>query len=279
MNRKRSFSVQDYIVSGEEFQMEYNSDFDMYYTKPRPDKISLPKYYQSEDYISHTDASHTLTDRLYQMVKKFMLDYKFRIISKYNKRGNLLDIGAGTGDFCAEAEKKGYTVNGIEPNQQARERAKQKNINLETDISKIHSSFEVITLWHVLEHVENLEDYFKFLKEHLTNSGTLFIAVPNFKSADAQFYKEYWAAYDVPRHLYHFSKYSISKLAENHGLQLIETKPLWFDSFYVSILSEKYKKSKMGFVRGILTGLKSNLAAIQTKEYSSQIYVLKHQNI
>ncbi|HEA28537.1 MAG TPA: class I SAM-dependent methyltransferase [Leeuwenhoekiella sp.] len=249
----------------------------MFKTYPKPAKDELDRYYESEEYISHTDAKSSITDKLYQWVKKWMLGYKFRSIQQYQTQGRLLDLGAGTGDFLVEANKKGWSISGVEPNAQARNLAKSKGINLNTDLSEISGKFEVITLWHVLEHVYDLDYYLEFLKTHLAENGILIIAVPNFKSYDAIKYGSEWAAYDVPRHLYHFSQKSIQKLFANVDFELIETKPLYFDSFYVSLLSEKYRGSKIQFLRGMLSGLYSNISAWGKKQYSSQIYILKHK--
>jgi len=206
-----------------------------------------------------------------------MLVYKFKIIQQYQSSGHLLDLGAGTGDFLAEAKNRKWQVSGVEPNSKARNLAQNKGIKLERDLSEISGKFEVITLWHVLEHVHDLSEHLNFLKTHLSEKGVLLIAVPNFKSKDAEEYGAFWAANDVPRHLYHFSKTAIEKLFKEVDLELVEIKPLFFDSFYVSILSEKYRGRKLSTLRGMMVGLRSNLSAIRTKEYSSQIYVLKRK--
>ena len=190
----------------------------------------------------------------------------------------ILDVGCGTGDFLKAAQNNGWVVIGIEPNQEARSIANSKTNNAVFDIdhlSKINDHFDVITLWHVLEHLPDLKTQIENLKRLLNPNGTLIIAVPNFKSYDAKFYKSNWAAYDVPRHLWHFSKKSISKLFQNNGLKVIKHKPMLFDSFYVSLLSEKYKSGKMNPFRALWVGLYSNILGFIKKEYSSHIYILK----
>ena len=266
-------NITDYSVSGEEFSLVYDKYYQLYYTTPIPE--NLGKYYQSNAYISHTDGKRGFFEKLYQWVKKYTLQRKMQLIEKYIPKGKLLDIGAGTGDFLRVAKGRGWKVMGIEPEVKARDRAGEKGIFLQNSQDRVEETFEVITLWHVLEHIPNLKEEIDFLKEHLNQEGLLIIAVPNYRSRDAQYYKEYWAAYDVPRHLWHFSKESIRLLFEEKGFELIEIKPMFFDAFYVSLLSEKYKSGKMNFFKGFYQGFCSNLSAICTGEYSSLIYLLK----
>ncbi len=269
----------DHTVSGEKFQLLYDDQLDMLVTSPKPNESELPKYYQSEDYISHTDAKRSLFEQLYHMVKTYSLNKKVRLITKLHKgHGDLLDIGAGTGDFLAVAKRKSWKINGTEPNNDAKKLAQQKGVNLEASTTNYDSnSFDVITMWHVLEHIPKLEDQIVELKRLLKPNGYLVIAVPNFKSYDAQYYKSFWAAYDVPRHLWHFSKNAIQNLFGQYNLVLQKTLPMKFDSFYVSLLSEKYKNGRMNFLKAFLIGLRSNIKAKRTGAYSSLIYVLKNE--
>lgn len=268
--------IKDYSVSQEEFELVYNTEYDWYKTTPVP--TDLNRYYQSEDYISHTDSKRSLFEKIYQSVKQFTLNQKERLITSYiSGKGNLLDIGAGTGDFLAFASSKNWQVTGIEPSVKAKELAIKKGVYFAETIQDLPTnSFDVITMWHVLEHVEELEFQVRELQRISKPGGYVFIAVPNYKSYDAKFYKEYWAAYDVPRHLWHFSKKSINKLFSENGFVLQKIKPMYFDSFYVSLLSEKYKTGKINFLRAFLVGLLSNLRGLFSKEFSSHIYVLKN---
>lgn len=268
--------IKDYSVSKEDFELEHNSEYDLFKTVPIPE--NLDHYYQSEDYISHTDAKRSLFERIYHFVKQYTLSQKERIIySELNRKGNLLDIGAGTGDFLAYAKAKNWEVVGIEPNQKAKGLALKKGVLFVDNTTELSdNSFDVITMFHVLEHVENLDKQLSELKRISKPNGIIIIAVPNYKSYDAEYYKEFWAAYDVPRHLWHFSKTSIQKLFSEKGMELIKTKPMYFDSFYVSLLSEKYKNGKMNFIKAFFIGLKSNVKGIFSKEFSSHIYVLKN---
>ncbi|HKX85642.1 MAG TPA: class I SAM-dependent methyltransferase, partial [Flavobacterium sp.] len=234
--------------------------------------------YESEDYISHTDAKRSLFEKIYHWVKIYSLNKKVSLINSLHKsKGSLLDIGAGTGDFLVTAKANGWQITGIEPNENAKKLAVSKGVNFENNIESIENQqFDVITMWHVLEHVPNVEHQIKELKRLLKPNGTIIIAVPNFKSFDAGYYGEFWAAYDVPRHLWHFSKTSIEKLFGKENMKLVKILPMIFDSFYVSLLSEKYTNGKMNFFKAFYIGLRSNWKANQSKEYSSHIYVLKN---
>lgn len=267
--------TKDYSVSGEEFELVYDPRFDMLITKPQPEQME--RYYKSEAYISHTDAKASMLDKLYQLVKKYSLGQKIRLANKHTTLiDSVLDVGAGTGDFLIAAKNRGWKVEGVEPNINARDLAKEKGLTLKKSLNEIGSGgFDLITLWHVLEHVPNLEQQIRSLEGVLNEQGTLLVAVPNYKSFDAKHYKEHWAAYDVPRHLWHFSKTAIERLFFQHGLKVVKIKPMVFDSFYVSLLSEKYKTGTHNYMKAVAIGLWSNIVSLLSKESSSQIYVLK----
>lgn len=267
--------TKDYSVTGEEFELFYDDDSNMLITKPQP--TNLDKYYQSDSYISHTDANKTVFDKIYQFIKKLSLRRKLRMIRAYVKEEkSLLDVGAGTGDFLFLAAKSGWVVSGVEPNWLARGKAGEKSIDLSPDLDSLEKrKYKVITLWHVLEHLPGLEKQILKMISLLEEDGAIIVAVPNFKSHDAKYYKEFWAAYDVPRHLWHFSRTAIDELFKKYGMEVVETRPLLFDSFYVSLLSEKYKESKFRILRAVFRGLYSNITALSTKEYSSLIYIIK----
>lgn len=274
---KQSISkIKDFSISKEDFELVYDSEYDLFQTNPIPE--NLDRYYQSEDYISHTDSKRSLFEKAYHWVKQYTLSQKERLISSYVKnKGNLLDIGAGTGDFLAYAQSKKWKVTGIEPSSKAKELAQKKGVSFVENTENLSdNSFDVITMFHVLEHVEDLDKQLSELKRISKPNGIIIIAVPNFKSYDAKYYKEFWAAYDVPRHIWHFSKKSIKKLFSEKEIELQKIKPMYFDSFYVSLLSEKYKNGKMNFIRAFFIGLLSNLKGISSKEFSSHIYVLKN---
>lgn len=275
-------TCEDYTVSHKKFKLIYNSNYDLLETNPQPSELELPSYYKSENYISHTDSKKNITDKLYHLVKKYTLIQKLNLINSFKTtEKKLLDVGCGTGDFLKICKNDNWKTIGIEPNESAKKIAKNKlgeEAVLYTNINEIKNlKFDVITLWHVLEHVSDLEFYISKLKSLLKPNGFLVIAVPNYKSFDAKYYKQFWAAFDVPRHLWHFSKKSISLLFQNEKFMLIKILPMYFDSFYVSILSEKNKNKKGNFIKAIFIGLLSNFKALSSKEFSSQIYVLKSE--
>ncbi len=271
---KPYLSTKDYSVSNEEFHLLFDEDLEMLVTNPVPENLS--SYYESENYISHTDASKTFSDRIYQSVKKINLKNKIKLVQKHVASKRILDVGAGTGDFLIVAKENDFEIFGVEPNLKAKQKAKQKGVYLKNSLDDFeNSTFDVITLWHVLEHLPNLDEQVLKISKLLSENGILIIAVPNYKSYDAKFYKKYWAAFDVPRHLWHFSKTSIQKLFSKKGIELVNTYPMIFDAFYVSLLSEKYKNGKQNLIKAFFIGLYSNFKALGTKEYSSLIYVLK----
>ena len=267
--------TKDYSLTGEEFELRENIDYNLLITHPVPK--DLDKYYEFDEYISHTDSKKTIVDRVYQVVRNYTLKKKLQLINQQkNSLKKILDVGCGTGDFLAICKKNGWTTLGIEPNKKARNISLTKKLVIKEKLDDVQNEkFDIITLWHVLEHVPNLSEYINRLKELLTDNGTLIIAVPNFKSYDAEYYKQHWAAFDVPRHLWHFSKNSIQKIFKEYNMELIKTVPMKFDSYYVSLLSEKYKNGKMNPLKAFFIGFKSNLKANTSKEYSSHIYLLK----
>ncbi|CAM2873321.1 class I SAM-dependent methyltransferase [Flavobacterium frigoris] len=278
LNKKHFLTVKDHSVSKETFDLYHDETLDMLITYPQPSLENLGKYYESEDYISHTDGKRSLFEKAYHFIKGIALKNKLQLINLHQpQKGRILDIGAGTGDFLAVAKENGWETVGVEPSDKARAIALKKAVSFVEDTSGLEShSFDVITMWHVLEHVPNLDKQIKELKRLLKPSGTLIVAVPNFKSFDAKHYGTFWAAYDVPIHFWHFSKKAIKMLFEKEGMKLEKVLPMKFDSFYVSLLSEKYKYGKMNFVKAFFVGLQSNSKAKQNLEYSSHIYVLKN---
>ncbi len=277
-NKKHFLTVTDYSVSKETFELYYDQDLDLLITSPQPSPENLGRYYESNDYISHTDSKRSLFEKAYHFVKGIALKNKLNLINNCSSiKGNLLDIGAGTGDFLLTAKQNGWNTIGVEPSEKAKGIAIGKGIQFSDSTEELESnSFDVITMWHVLEHVPNLEIQIKELKRLVKPNGTIIIAVPNFKSYDANYYGKFWAAFDVPIHFWHFSKTAIKLLFEKEDIKLEKVLPMKFDSFYVSLLSEKYKNGKMNYVKAIWIGLVSNWKAKGSSEYSSHIYVLKN---
>lgn len=274
-------NCKDYTTTGEDFNIVKCNQCDFLITSPRPSQSEIGRYYKSDKYISHTGGSRNLVDRIYLLARSYSLNKKRKLIETYATKGTLLDYGAGTGEFLNHCSAHGWKTEGVEPADEARAKAiKLSQLTVHQSITDIsESEYNAITLWHVLEHVHNLNVTLKDLAAKLTPNGTLFIAVPNPKSYDAKKYKSHWAAYDVPRHLWHFNKENISSLLTQNGLTLVTIQPMKLDAFYVSLLSEEYKNpehSKFSrLVRAFTTGLLSNWKGKKETNYSSLIYIAK----
>lgn len=271
----------DHTVSKESFEIWHCDDCSLRFTQNTPTVNAIARYYQSENYISHSDTNKGTINRLYRLVRRFTIRGKRNTIQSYTRlsKGALLDVGAGTGVFASYMQQSGWTVMGLEPDNDARKKAADSySIRLEESgrlFDLDESQFDVITLWHVIEHVHPIHQYIEQLKRLLKPGGTLFIAVPNYTSYDAALYREHWAAYDVPRHLYHFSPDAMRKLLQQQGLQIKKIKPMWPDSFYVSLLSEKYKSGRPNLIKGFWNGAVSNLKALgENERASSLIYII-----
>ena len=269
-------STKDYFKSQEAFDLVLDSSREILITTPQPAPEDLAGYYESQAYISHSNTQKGIVPFLYRLVQKWSLKNKTNLINSLsNHKGTLLDIGAGTGNFCETSKQNSWDVYGVEPNKNAREIAAKKNIFLHQSIEDFKGQqFDVVTLWHVLEHLPDLENTITAIQKLLKPKGVLIVAVPNFNSFDAKHYKRFWAAYDVPRHLWHFSQNSMSQLF-SENMKLLKTKPMIFDSFYVSLLSEKYKTGNSFAIKALWIGFLSNISALSTKEYSSLIYCFK----
>ena len=274
-------TVKDFSVSKEEFVVWQCANCTLRFTQDVPDEDTIGEYYQSQDYISHSNISKGLINQLYQRVRKRTLLQKARLIEQFTKQqGKILDIGAGIGAFLSVMKNRGWDIKGIEPDNGARRNAKDLfGLELDGPEALFHlpqNHYDAITLWHVLEHVHQLHPYMEQLKNLVGPKGRLFIAVPNYTAADAAAYRNFWAAYDVPRHLYHFSPKSIEILAQQHGLKVMAKKPMWYDSFYISLLSSKYHRGKIAWIQAGFTGLRSNINALLKRDRcSSLIYILE----
>lgn len=274
-------TVKDYSVSGETFAIWVCETCSLRFTQDVPDEAHIGGYYKSENYISHTNTAKGFINQLYLKARTLTLRLKENTIKKQTglRSGNLLDIGAGTGAFLHYMQQRGWQVTGIEPDADARAVARNSfklELQVNEALKKLQShSFDAITLWHVLEHVHQLNDFMDLLKSLLKPTGKLFIAVPNYQSYDARTYRDTWAAYDVPRHLYHFSPQAMQVLLQRHGLKIIKQKPMWLDAFYISLLSSRYKNGKTNWLGALSSGLRSYLKAFMYKgQGSSLIYVV-----
>jgi SAM-dependent methyltransferase len=279
---KPFLACKDYTVSKDTFTIMQCASCGFRFTNPRPTEDECGKYYQSEDYISHSDTRKGLINNLYHYARRFTLKKKLKLISSVTKKkhGNLLDLGCGTGAFLNICKENGWKVQGIEPSAEAREVAK-KSYGL--DLTNVNNwkkfpdnSLDVVTAWHVLEHVHGLEEEVKEVKRKLTSDGTFVVALPNCNSADAKFYAEYWAAYDVPRHIWHFTPADVKRFFENLGFRLESVLPMPWDAYYICMLSEKYKAGNVNYGRALVHGWTSNNNAKRNgNTWSSQIYILK----
>lgn len=272
----------DHTVSHETFQLVKCQSCGFVITSPRPENSDLGNYYISNNYISHSRRIKNVFDLVYRITRHFTLQWKATLIKKYLyefNRPEVLDYGCGTGEFLNKCETSGFAIQGVEPSDKARYHAELLlNKKIHPTIETLNQQFDIITLWHVLEHIPNLNDIIKHLNTHLKQNGTMFIAVPNHNSEDAKIYKEQWAGYDVPRHLWHFTSQTMNQLLNKHGLKVKEIIPMKLDAFYVSILSEKYIKGYTGpmqMMQGFSTGLKSNIRAKSNQQYSSLIYIIR----
>jgi len=274
--------ITDYAVSNEAFILCKCSSCQLLFTNPRPSQDQIGPYYNFPEYYSHEDKAKNLTQWVYQKVRNYSISKKVEAIGLLKETGSLLDYGCGTGEFLNAAKSKGWKVAGVEPNEKARNQANLKlksKIKASIDDLKENSTYDVITLYHVLEHIHDLRKTSKKIITHLKSNGCLIIAVPNHESWDGKNYGKYWAGWDVPRHLYHFSTESMQSFQEEFGLELKEVRPMKFDSFYVSLLSEGYLDKTSSLIsrysKAISKGLKSNRSAKSPGQFSSNIFVFQ----
>lgn len=271
--------VKDHAVSQESFSICKCSKCDFLFTNPRPDENNIQKYYDSKNYISHQDKTSNLTNFLYKIVRGITLKKKIKWLNENSsKKGRLLDFGCGTGYFLREAKSDGWEGVGFETNSQAASVAWKKHglqVYQDKNLLQAVNKFDVITLFHVLEHVHDLKGTMDLLLSKLKKKGTLLVAVPNYSSYDSLLYKENWASLDVPRHLYHFTSQTMEVLTQEYGLKIKEIKPMVFDSYYVSILSDSYIKKSNNIIKSVINGYKSNKKAKKDNNYSSLLFILK----
>jgi len=278
---KHRISCKDFTVSHNAFNIVECKHCSFLFTNPRPTNDKLPDFYKSIKYISHSDTKKGFVSQVYHLVRKYTLNQKLKLLKANVAVGNLLDYGCGTGMFLNQANAKGWNSFGTEPDDAARDLANKNKKFAFGNKQELNAfdpliTFNAITLWHVLEHVTDLPETLNFFKQKLEQNGVLIIAVPNYNSYDAKHYNAHWAAYDLPRHLYHFESKTICQLMAKYGFVMHKTYPMKFDSFYVSMLSEKYLLGRINYSKAFLVGLRSNLKAKKTSDYSSLIYVFKH---
>ena len=276
---KNLMICKDHLVSGESFAINECRQCTFRFTNPRPADAQLNTYYQSKEYISHTNKAYSLQHLLYKIVRHYTLQRKLKLIRSLSKTGKILDLGCGTGDFLNLCSKNGWDIEGVEMDQKAREKSeKLLNVKIHERLFSVEkeNSFQIITLWHVLEHLPDLNKTITHLMKLLTVRGRLVIALPNVDSYDAKKYGNFWAGYDVPRHLYHFNQPTFQRLMRKHNLKIERVIPMRFDAFYVSLLSEKYQNKYFNYIRSFVTGCISNSYGRNNNlNYSSLIYIVK----
>jgi len=277
-------NCQDHSVSKEVFSIVQCENCSFKFTNPIPSENSIGKYYKSENYISHSDTKKGLVNRVYHIVRNITLKKKLNLVNSLSPKGNLLDVGCGTGYFLKTCKDDGWKIDGTEPDDHARKLAEQNTQQtLYSSVLQLEKikQYNVVSMWHVLEHVHKLNETIIKLSMLLKDNGKLIIAVPNSDSKDAATYKENWAAYDVPRHLYHFNQKSMADLLSKHGFEIERTAPMKFDSFYVSMISEGYisGNQNVNYISSILNGWKSNIYGMFNKNnYSSIIYIARKKD-
>ena len=271
--------LKDEFLTKKDFHICECLNCGLLYTMPRPSKEKIGAYYKSDEYYSHQENKKGFVPRLYEAIKKINLKHKFHLASSDLPVGKLLDIGCGVGDFLHVAENKGWQCTGVEPSDEAREIARQRikgDLLYSEDLEQLpDQSFDLITMWHVLEHVDDLKWQVAQLQRLIKPNGRIVIAVPNYRSYDGRFYNAFWAAYDVPRHLNHFNKTVLTKMFKTSGLSLVSMDKLVWDAYYISFMSEQYKHHFMPLVRGVFRGLVSNIKARRSGEWSSLVYVFR----
>ncbi|WP_128545374.1 class I SAM-dependent methyltransferase [Larkinella soli] len=271
-------TCKDFLVSEQEFTIQACQKCGFKVTSPRPAPQEIGQYYQSEQYISHSDTREGLVSRLYHSVRNITVRQKVSLIGKLVPTpGRLLDIGCGSGYFLQEAAREGWSIHGVEPDQSARRQAEERTkmpIVPSIDQLELIQPVDVITMWHVLEHVHSLSETLEWMRAHTVQKGYAVIAVPNHLSWDAEQYRQYWAAYDVPRHLYHFTPAHMESLLQRYGYRPAGRRPMWFDAFYVNLLSTKNRDGKPAYLESFWNGFRSNWAAQRNGgNYSSLIYI------
>lgn len=271
----------DFCVSHEDFKVVRCTNCGFGFTENAPDVSKIGEYYEHTDYVSHTDTKEGLFFNIYHKVRSFMLGQKRAYINKHTAVNNILDIGAGTGYFVNHMQSHGTAITGFEPDNDARAQAKKNfGIELEPSLEGIlgrNEVFDAISMWHVLEHVHDLKEYFGHFQQLIKTRGVLAIAVPNYSSFDGRFYKKFWAAYDLPKHLWHFSPDSIKLLAQSNGFDHLQSYAMPFDPFYIALLSEGHKQSGGGGkIRALFIGMTSFLKGFFNPEKaSSVVYVFR----
>lgn len=273
----------DFMVSEKAFDISKCNNCHFHFTNPRPQEEQVSSYYHQEKYLSHSKKQFSIVEKIYQLAKRYTLNWKLKNIEKLKGNRtplNILDVGCGTGDFIKHCRKQNHKVVGVEPADDIRKKLiSADQLLVHKYLAELNQKeFDVITFWHVLEHVYNLDESIQQVKTLLKEDGLVFVALPNHQSYDAKKYGKYWAGWDVPRHLWHFSKEDVKTLCKKHELKLLKIIPMKLDAYYVSMLSERYMRGKqnpMSLIAALFYGCLSNIKAKKENNYSSLIYILQ----
>lgn len=269
-------TTQDFFGKQESFNLIKCETCDTLYTSPFPNENESITYYKSNSYVSHGDKKGLIFDNVYSIAKWLNIHNKYKLLFRHIRSKSHLDIGSGTGDFLKYLKGRGIDTTGIEIDKQARNVSLDKGLKIKSTLNDVEEdTFDSISMIHVLEHVHDLRGYLKFIEQRLNEKGILFLALPNYLSHDARHYKDHWAGYDVPRHLYHFSPKSILEISKSFGLKLVASYPMKFDSYYASLLSHKYRTGKTNYLKAFIQGYRSNMKARKSGNFSSLIYILQ----
>jgi 2-polyprenyl-3-methyl-5-hydroxy-6-metoxy-1,4-benzoquinol methylase len=273
-NSCNSIETKDYLVTQESFVIE-EKEKGISFTRPVIADEEIDKYYNTTDYLSHS-SNKTLMSFFFNLFSKIMVKKKTSFMLGLGGASAYLDYGCGVGKLISSMNKKGVASYGYDTSLLAISICNNKSLNASSNLDDLPNQYNLISFWHSLEHVSDHTKVLKKTKKMLSKNGTMVVALPNYDSFDAKFYSKFWAAYDTPRHRVHFTKKGFIKVASQLGFEVVKTKPLFLDSFYISMMSEKYKQSLFYFLKGLFIGALSNLCFLFTKQASSHVYVLKN---
>jgi 2-polyprenyl-3-methyl-5-hydroxy-6-metoxy-1,4-benzoquinol methylase len=278
-------NVPDWLVSKENFELKKCGNCSFIFTANAPLLENAGPYYESEEYVEHTDTNKGLIYGVYHQARKLMLKFKLSNIRSYSKSTKLLDIGSGSGYFINYMKQNGYNVSGVEISDKAVALCKDKfdiSVNSPTEFlaEKLPKDFDIITMWHVFEHVYSFNEYFDILHKSLKENGHVFVALPNPNCFEAKHYKNYWNGFDTPRHLWHFTPKTFKQFAEGHGFEMISMKRLPLDPFFNAMVSSSYKSGLKFLPYTFTIGLISFInGLINRDKASSLIYILKKSRV
>jgi len=270
----KQIETKDYLISNERFVIKEVKN-GLLKTTPNISDSEIYKYYSSGDYLSH-NRSVSFLSLIYTFASKYMLKRKADLISKYINTGDcFLDFGCGIGELVLKMKSRGFVSCGVENNLNAYNACLKKNISVFKDLISLKSKFNLISCWHSLEHLSDFTTTLSMFNKLINKNGYLIVAVPNHESFDSKYYGKFWAGYDVPRHRFHFNKDALIRIVEDSNFEMIDSSPMFLDAFYISILSEKYKKNFFSFFKGVLIGTVSTFSYLITKNASSHYFVFK----